>query len=351
MLRLLFTLDYEIHGNGEGCPRALMVEPTDRLLRLFDGYGAKLTIMADVAEILRFGQYRDEHGRDDYHYGAILEQLRRAVRTGHDVQLHLHSSYFNAVWHDGRWRQDWSEYDFARLPYERMHWMVGVGKRFLESLLQPVDPAYRCVAFRAANWSVSPSRHVVAALSAHGIPIDSSVFKHGRRDGLVHFDYADAPSELLPWRASAADLCRRDDAGPLWEVPIYSERRWIGAFLSPGRLYRALTERLHRTADAGRRDPARRPGLRARVKRALRPQAWKADFNQCTGRQLVRALHRAEQGHAVRAAEGAPFVLIGHSKLFTRRNEASLRPLLRHATQEAERFGFDTLRGLAPRLS
>ena len=29
MLKALFTLDYEIHGNGDGCPLALMVEPTE----------------------------------------------------------------------------------------------------------------------------------------------------------------------------------------------------------------------------------------------------------------------------------------------------------------------------------
>ena len=49
VVRVIFTLDYEIHGNGEGCPYELMVEPTARLLRLFDAYGAKLTIMADIA--------------------------------------------------------------------------------------------------------------------------------------------------------------------------------------------------------------------------------------------------------------------------------------------------------------
>ena len=54
MLRIIFTLDYEIHGNGDGSPLALMVEPTNRLFNLFDEYGAKLTIMADVAEILKF---------------------------------------------------------------------------------------------------------------------------------------------------------------------------------------------------------------------------------------------------------------------------------------------------------
>ena len=36
MLKSIFTLDYEIHGNGDGCPYALMVEPTERMLRQFD---------------------------------------------------------------------------------------------------------------------------------------------------------------------------------------------------------------------------------------------------------------------------------------------------------------------------
>ena len=51
MQKLIFTLDYEIHGNGDGDPFELMVEPTNRLMDLLDEYGAKLVIFADVAEI------------------------------------------------------------------------------------------------------------------------------------------------------------------------------------------------------------------------------------------------------------------------------------------------------------
>src|SRR5579871_5708006 len=96
MLKVLFTVDYEIHGNGDGNPYDLMVEPTNRMMDLFDSYGAKLTIMADIAEILKFKQYEEQFGRDDYQYNAIAAQLRDAIRRGHDVQLHIHSSYFNA---------------------------------------------------------------------------------------------------------------------------------------------------------------------------------------------------------------------------------------------------------------
>ena len=219
MLRVIFTLDYEIHGNGEGCPYELMVEPTARLLRLFDAYGAKLTIMADIAEILKFKEYADQHGKDDYHYRDIAAQLQTAVRGGHDVQLHIHSSYFNAI-HDGRrWVQDWAEYNFAGLSPCRLDELIRLGKNLLESFLQPVNPAYRCNVFRAANWSISPSKNVVRALVENGIEIDTSVFKYGQRDGIVSFDYSNAQSELLPWRASEEDICSSRPAWPSMGVP------------------------------------------------------------------------------------------------------------------------------------
>jgi hypothetical protein len=344
MLRIIFTLDYEIHGNGEGCPRTLMVEPTDRMLRLFDQYGAKLTIMADVAEIMRFKEYRDKYNRDDYYYDAIVDQLRRAVRTGHDVQLHIHSSYFNARYQDGRWLQDWSEYDFANLPIERMQWMVGICKEFLERQLRLADPNYRCIAFRAANWSTNPSRNVAQALLANNIKIDTSVFKGGRRQGIVNFDYTSAHHRLLPWPANPDDICRFDAGSELWEFPIYSEDRRLGAFITPNRFYRALLGRLHRVSN----NPSVPKGALSDRKRKTNTlswisqrHAWKADFNQCSGRQLSQALLRGR--NQVSDASDAPFILIGHAKLFNRWNEHSIRSFLSFVQNHSSWFSFDTL--------
>lgn len=348
MLKSIFTLDYEIHGNGDGCPFELMVEPTRRMLDQFDRYGAKLTIMADVAEILKFKEYKEQFGRDDYHYEAIAAQLRDAIQRGHDVQLHLHASYFNARFESGRWRQDWSEYNFAGLSLKRINEVVRIGKEYLENLLKPVVPKYECMAFRAANWSVSPSRNVIQALHGNGIRIETSVFKYGRREGIVSFDYSNAPSDLVPWRVADDDVCRRDDAGKLWEIPIYCERRWLGAFFTPNRVYRAMQTRSHRIAQRDQyasvaKAPApvrRKPWSKLGKIVALHP--WKADFNQCTGRQLIRALRRAEAKHGAKA-KVLPFVLIGHSKIFTRLNERSLDPFLAYVRDHGDRFGFATL--------
>ena len=354
MLHVIFTVDYEIHGNGDGDPKGLMVEPTDRMLRLLDEYGAKLTIMADVAEILRFKEYAERTGRDDYGHLAIVEQLLYAISKGHDVQLHIHSSYFNAVHDKDRWAQDWSEYDFAMLPYERMNWMVRTCKEYLESLLKPVKQDYACTAFRAANWSVSPSTNVVRALVNNGIQIDTSVFKFGRRNGAVSFDYADAHSPLLPWRASESNICAKDENGLLWEVPIYTEKRWIGAFLARGRLYRMMCDFSHKgpfnvshtKAGTGEPPAGQRRARLAKLQALFRTHAWKADFNQCDGRQLVGALQRAERSVPNAAEVHVPFVLIGHSKLFTKANEGTLRPFLSHIARHSDRYAFGTLQGM-----
>jgi hypothetical protein len=362
MLDVVFTLDYEIHGNGDGSPWELMVEPTRRLLMQLDRHGAKLTIMADVAEIIRFRQHLEETGRDDFHYRAVAEQLKAAVAGGHDVQLHIHPSYFNATF-DGGWSQDYSEYDIASLSSERLDEVIGVGKGFLEDLLTLIDPGYQCVAFRAANWSMHPSPAIVDALVKHGIRLDSSVFKYGHRNSLVSFDYRHAHSALVPWPVDRNDICRLDPHGRLTEVPIYCERRRLAHFLSLNRLWRAAQTRRHAVARS-RASAEERPSVASGMDVSVRSNgiskvrklgslvfgqhAWKLDFNQCSGRQLVAGLERVAERYDAPDKE-MPLVLIGHSKTYNRLNERQLEPFLTYVRGHPERFRFSSLRDLTER--
>ena len=91
--------------------------------------------------------------------------------------------------------------------------------------------------------------------------------------------------------------------------------------------------------------PAKRGGLVNKLGMALRRHAWKADFNQCTGRQLVGAIKRAVRNHQVDSKDDYPFVLIGHSKLFTEANERSLQPFLEFVAKNTDAFRFSTFGG------
>ena len=152
------------------------------------------------------------------------------------------------------------------------------------------------------------------------------------------------------------DVCRRDDSGKLLEIPIYCERRWLGAFVTPNRIYRAAISRSHKIANSYQSPgnatsiaPRRSVGQRAFGKLAMltKRHPWKADFNQCSGRQLIRALERAEAAHGSGDVD-LPFVLIGHSKIFTSFNERSLEPFLSFVQNEPERFRFATLASCDP---
>jgi len=349
MLTVILSLDYEIHGNGSGDSYELMVEPTERLLKLCDRYNAKVTIMADVAEILKFREHAETTRQDAYHYSAIVCQLSDAVRRGHDVQLHIHPSYFNARYENKSWVQDWSEYNLATLPEKRLEEVVRLGKQFLEETLKRADPAYECTVFRAANWAASPSPSLVRALIDNGIRIETSVFKWGRRQGIVEFDYAGAHSELVPWPVDEADICRYCHDGKLTEVPIYCERRWIGAFLSRNRIRRALFGARHSIPPRASTpiSVSRRVGFAVErllnlLALPLKRHAWKADFNQCTARQLCAALKRASIKFDFDGRNRLPFVLIGHSKLFTEANERDLAGFLEYVRTNPQAYRFGT---------
>jgi hypothetical protein len=361
MYKVLFTSDYEIHGSGMGSPDELIVEPTTRMLDQLDRFGGKLTIMADIGEILKFKEYAERTGIDRFHWHGIESQLQRAVRTGHDVQLHIHSSYFNASWDDDKryWKQDYAEYDLASLPYERVREMIRQGKRLLEDTCRGAKQDYECFAFRAANWSMHPSPSIVRALVDEGFRIDTSVWKFGQYDDLVRFDYSNAHSDLVPWPVAEHDVCVRDPEGRLFEFPIYTERQPIWVFLTANRVYRVIAQRLNplpnpdAVADpmaSGPTSPAPAGVLGKALGKArllVKKQPWKMDFNQCTGKQLIEGLKRVEARYGHPDAP-LPFVLIGHSKTFTRHNEKSLRPFLEFVGAHGDRFSFGTFSDFDP---
>jgi len=358
MFNLIFTLDYEIHGNGDGSPYKLMVEPTNRLLDLCDKYGAKLTIMADVAEILRFKDYMDKSGEDKFNYEMIIDQLKRAISTGHDVQLHIHSGYFESEYKNGKWQQNWDEYDLAKQSYQKIHERIKLCKDFLENHLKEVKSGYKCIAFRASNWSMMPTKNIYKALVENKIKIDTSVFKYGKRSGRVKFDYSSAESPIVPWFLDENDICKKDNSGKLLEIPIYCELRNFLAFISFIRIFRIIRAQFHRhekiissendnlNSKPGNNSQKKKKNI---LKKILGPfgnkHAWKLDLNQASGRQLINAVKRIEKKFGDYNFD-IPIVLIGHSKSFVKHNEKTMEQFLKYISNSPDKFRFSVFNEL-----
>jgi hypothetical protein len=331
VLNLIFTLDYEIHGNGDGSPYDLIVEPTYRLMTLLEKYGAKLTIHADVAEILCFKKYYEETGEDKFFYKEIEKQLQEAIRRGHDVQLHIHSSYFNATYNGKSWEQFWPEYNMAALDFQRIDEIISTSKQFLENILKPISADYSCYAFRAANWSMMPTENIYKALIKNGLHVDTSVYKGGRQQGNVDYDYTDAFSHLYAYKADASNINLQDVNGQLTEYPIYTEMRHFWSFITPIRLFRMVRAKFHKHKSAHRVATLSPSTNNSSNKLSWRSffvkSPWKLDFNQASGLQLINALKRIKKQTKDKKTS-IDVVLIGHSKTFVPYNEKSLDKFL-----------------------
>lgn len=346
---LIFTLDYEIHGNGDGNPYDLMVEPTYRLMTLLEKYGQRLTIMADVAEILCFKRYAEETGHDDYHVADIEAQLCDAIKRGHDVQLHVHSSYFKAQHKNGAFDQCIEEYNMAALPFERIDEMVGQCVTYLETLLKPIKKDYRVWLFRAANWSMMPTENLYRVLVKHGITHDTSVFKGGVQGGNVCYDYREAHDNLFAYPASVRNINEYDAEGTLVEMPIYTEMRPFWDFVSVIRVFRMIRAKFHkhkhnnelkneRVRELGKA-ASENDNRKLSFKSFFRLSPLKMDFNQVNARGLKRMMRNImrrvdNQKSIIDNCTSIDVILIGHSKTFVPYNEKTLEPFLKWVSKQ-----------------
>ena len=172
------------------------------------------------------------------------------------------------------------------------------------------------------------------------------MFKYGKRFGLVNFNYTSAHSDLIPYPVDMNDVCNMDPKSELFEFPIYCEKRNTFAFLSLNRIFRVIQQKLNPlppgVADVSIANHEAKTTLLSRVRTFIaKTHPWKMDFNQASGRQLIRGLKRAKTRYESDERD-LPMVLIGHSKLFTKINELSLRPFLKYVARRKNEFSFGT---------
>ena len=147
----------------------MLVQPTAALLDACEAAGVPITLFCDVACLWR---YREEG--DDEFPAAVEEQLREALRRGHDVQAHLHPHWPHARRENGRWRAPLETFLVGALDDPAP--LLARAAAYLNELLRPVEPAYSCIAFRAGNYGLQPGHErVFAALRETGYEVDTSV--------------------------------------------------------------------------------------------------------------------------------------------------------------------------------
>lgn len=214
MIQFVFTVDYEIYGNGAGSLRDLVYDPMERLMSIFQRRSAAFVTFAEAIELRKIEEFEADEASAD-----VRDQLRRMYEEGFEIALHLHPWWSNAVYENGSWQLDYRDLNICRYPKQRIEATVSSAIGYLRDAVG--SPTFSPASFRGGLWLMQPTRHMAEVLARAGVQIDSSVFKGGRIRGLG-IDYRDTLENGYSWRFSD-EVASPDPDGFLTEIPIYSE--------------------------------------------------------------------------------------------------------------------------------
>ncbi|MFC2168335.1 hypothetical protein ACFLRW_05060 [Acidobacteriota bacterium] len=229
MIECIFTLDYEIYGNGQGSLKELVYDPAEKLKAIFQKWNSQFVLFVEAAELEMI-----EAQGSDVAIHMVKQQIRNFYKQGFEIGLHLHPQWYNAQYEyeNKKWQVDYNDYNLCTLPRERIIKIINRSIEYLRKLLNEDD--FTPFSFRAGNWLFQPTKTVSSVLAEKGIKVDSSVFK----GGLQHrhkLDYRKALKNGYYWPFSD-DVNVQDSLGTLIEFPIYSKMVPIWNSLSAKRI-------------------------------------------------------------------------------------------------------------------
>jgi len=297
MIECIFTIDYEIFGNGTGSLREFVYEPAEQLAAIFRKWNSRFVIFVEVAEL----EMIEANGADPY-TDQVQRQLRDLHAEGFELGLHIHPWWYNARYENGKWLLDLSEYNLCSRPPQRIAEIIERSIAYLRHILN--DPGFTPLSFRAGHLLFQPAQTLATVLAGRGVKVDSSVYK----GGLWHrhnLDYRPAVNNGSFWKFTANPNAP-DAQGALLEFPIHTRMvpTWeiftckrVGVGLgssTPAQSSRRVLNRL-------------RDFLRLRY-------PVKFDLGEMRKEELTRMLDLAIQEDRKNPGLYRPLVAIGHTK-------------------------------------
>ena len=297
MIEIVFTIDYEIYGNGDGSLKELVYEPASKLKDLFERWKSKFVVFVEAAEL----EVIESNNADDA-ISLVKEQVVDFFNHGFELGLHLHPQWYNAKYQNGRWLPDYREYNLCKLPEERIAHLLDRSITYLGRILK-IDN-FCPLSFRAGNWLLQPTRPIARLLFDRGIRIDSSVFKGGYQHK-YQLDYRPALKNGYYWPFTD-DVNVASPKGKLIEIPTYVAMKPIWKLFSTKRMG------LQQKSSAGTR--SNRDTI-FRLFDFFRFQyPLKLDFCRMRTNELIHMLDEEMQKDQKDPSVYRPIVAIGHTK-------------------------------------
>ena len=302
MIDCIFTIDYEIYGNGDGSLHDLVFLPTRKLINIFEKHGQRYVVFVEAAELEMIESVGSDTGID-----AVRDQLRYLDKHGYELGLHIHPGWYNAKYDNAKnhWNIDYNDYNLSAFPEERIVQILERAVSYMKKILS--NDTFLPVSFRSGHLLFQPSRNLAHALSKLGVKVDSSLYKGGTWHQ-QNQDYRKACKNAFYWRFKN-DINIPDSDGILLELPIYTEMVPIWKMLTSKRVgLQGLGSSVKQTSKK----------LFSRVKDYMRySHPLKFDIGQMTSEEILKMMSGIIQIDNKDPSSYKPIVIIGHTKELT----------------------------------
>lgn len=313
-LQLIFTLDYEIFGDGSGSVKREQIIPTNQILDIFEQYRAKLSIFFEYGQYLGYEKFANENSNFKIDNEMIKQQLSQIVKRGHDVQFHYHPTWYSAIYKNNEIQLDTKLFDISDLKENQIEKIIKSGKEFLENLLKPINNSYECNSFRAGAWSMKEPSKVIPILQKCGFKCDSSVAPNAKFDSNYgKFDYTSSSKDFGYWYVNSSNnsLTVESDKSEFLELPIYTKRSSLGFLKYLNQHYlksNKIISNFYKTKIS-----EVKMSKWKKIQKVLGRNYYMADFNAMSHTILVAMIDDVYNQYKY-TDEVIPLVFIGHSK-------------------------------------
>ena len=217
-MKVILSFDYELFfGEKSGSPEKCMIEPSEALAAIAADYRIPLCFFVDAGYLAALRRFMAVSSVLRHHEAIFRRNLDMLSTQGHELLLHVHPHWEDAIWNEDGWKFDLTRFclsDFDDIS------IMDIVKRYTDEL-RPHARNGQIHAYRAGGWAVQPFAPIGRALHAVGVYIDSTVFPGGRDvSGKTHFDFTGAPLKQQ-WRFET-DPAVEEPGGMFLEIPTSS---------------------------------------------------------------------------------------------------------------------------------
>ena len=199
-------------GHKSGSVSRCMIEPTNRLLEISKRYNSKFTFFVDTGMLVK-GNETDAFTSD---LSLIKEQINCCDNEGHEIGLHIHPHWEDAVWESG-WKFDLSRYKLSDFASKDISFVFDRYHKVLQSCVNQ-----KIISYRAGGWCIQPFTDIQESMRRNKLYVESSVFPGGKNiKQPYYYDFTKVPKKDH-WRFSD-DVCVENNQGMFTEFPISSQ--------------------------------------------------------------------------------------------------------------------------------